>query len=72
MSAIVSLSTIIEQFKEELSVFKKGERSYDGGHVAQVIYDGSLGVLKGQIFASMKNKKYSAEVDIPTVQNEKI
>lgn len=60
MSAIVSLGTIVEQFKEEISVFKKGEKSYDSGHVSTVTY--SLGILSGQIFASMKNKKYSAEV----------
>lgn len=64
MSFNVRLSDIMEKFKDELSVFRKGENSVESGHVFKMDFDGSLGILRGEVFASMKKKKYSVEVYI--------
>lgn len=58
MTSVVALSDIFEKFQGEMSLFKKGENAVESGHIA------SLKILKGNVFASMKNKRYFVEVSL--------
>lgn len=64
MSFNVRLSDIMEKFKDELSVFRKDKNNSESGHVFKMYFDGSWGILRGEVFGSMKKKKYSIEVYI--------
>lgn len=59
MPFTISISSICKQFKVVPSLFENGENAFNSEHVRSFIFDGSLGILKGQVFASMKIKEYN-------------
>lgn len=53
---------IVDRVKDELSLIKRGENKVDSGHILLLEFDGTLGVIRGSVKASMKNEKHQVEV----------
>lgn len=62
--ALIDISTIMELFSDEIALVKRAENSLNSGHTTQILFDGSLGIIKGKVLASMKNKTYNVEVSL--------
>lgn len=60
----VSLSAIMEMFKDEVSILKKAENKLDSNHLTSITHDGELNVIRAQVMASMKKVQYNVEVSI--------
>ena len=59
---VVSVYSIANFFEGELKLLKRGENSVSSGHVLSTDYDGTLGILKGKVAASMRDKSYNVQV----------
>uniref|UniRef100_A0A8D9AVW3 SWIM-type domain-containing protein n=1 Tax=Cacopsylla melanoneura TaxID=428564 RepID=A0A8D9AVW3_9HEMI len=60
----LSYSMIVDLVKDELSLIKRGENKVDSGHILLLEFDGSLGVIRGSVKASMKNEKHQVEIHL--------
>jgi len=60
-NSIIKLSCIVN-FIDDKKIFSKGENSFECGYVTSFNYIPDIGVLSGQVHASMKNKLYDVKV----------
>lgn len=59
---ILSISSILEYFKDSVKQFKRGEIAYKNGHVLKFQADLDLNIIVGEIKPSMKNDKYKVKL----------
>lgn len=57
----IKLSSVIN-FIDDKKIFSKGENSYECGLKISFKYSSDIGILSGQVHASMKNKFYDVMV----------
>ncbi|KAL5245944.1 hypothetical protein ACI65C_013352 [Semiaphis heraclei] len=60
-NSIIKISSIIS-FINDTKIFSKGENSFECGYVVNFNYLHDVGILSGQVHASMKNKLYSLRI----------
>lgn len=60
-NSIIKLSCIIN-FIDDKKIFSKGENSFECGYVKSFNYIPDVGILSGQVHASMKNKLYDVKI----------
>jgi len=53
----------IINFIDDKKIFLKGENSFEYGYVTSFNYIPDIGILNGQVHASMKNKLYDVKVN---------
>ncbi|KAG5869350.1 hypothetical protein JTB14_009964 [Gonioctena quinquepunctata] len=64
--------SLAELFKDDEKQLRRGENSYETGDVNKMILDSTLdpAVIKGEVYASMKNKFYGVEVSMDLIENK--
>jgi len=60
--AVVSMYAIANFFEGELKLIGRGENATESNHVKEVVFDGTLGIVRGKVQASMKNNAYNVQV----------
>ncbi|CAI6353948.1 unnamed protein product [Macrosiphum euphorbiae] len=55
-------SHTIINFIDDKKIFSKGENSFESGHVVCFNYLSDVGILSGQVHATMKNKLYDVKI----------
>lgn len=59
---IIRLSEVMNFFKDEEKLVKRGENAVDSGHVINMLFDSDLLIIRGKVHASMKDRQYNVEV----------
>jgi hypothetical protein len=54
--AVISISAIVSFFSGEEKSIIRGENAVKSNHVMSFLFDSSIGILKGKLQASMKDK----------------
>ncbi|KAL5238862.1 hypothetical protein ACI65C_006272 [Semiaphis heraclei] len=60
-NSIIKISSIIS-FINDTKIFSKGENSFECGYMVNFNYLHDVGILSGQVHASMKNKLYDVKI----------
>ena len=60
--SVVAISAVAAFFSGEEKLIKKGENALESNRLQSFVYDGSMGMMKGKVKASMKPKVYEVEV----------
>ncbi|XP_060865506.1 uncharacterized protein LOC132941457 [Metopolophium dirhodum] len=60
-NSIIKISSIIS-FINDTKIFSKGENSFECGYVVNFHYLHDVGILSGQVHASMKNRLYDVKI----------
>jgi len=61
-NSIIKISSILS-FIDDTKIFSKGENSFECGYVVNFNYLHDVGILSGQVHASMKNRLYDVKVN---------
>ena len=59
---VLRLSSINEFFTNDNKIIKNGENALESNHVKKMQFEASFMIIKGEIYASMKDKTYNVEV----------
>ncbi|XP_044745994.1 uncharacterized protein LOC123307663 [Coccinella septempunctata] len=60
---VIRLSEVINFFKDEDKLVKKGENAVESGHVIHMVFDSDLHVVRGKVHASMRDRQYNVEIE---------
>lgn len=58
----VRFAHLVEFFKDEPKLIERGENAYRSSRVEAFSYDPTVGVVKGSVRSSLKDRTYSVEV----------
>ena len=59
---VIKLTAVVRFFKDEQKLISRGENAVESGHVTNMVFDTDLGILKGSVHDSMRDKEYKVEV----------
>ncbi|XP_072399541.1 uncharacterized protein [Diabrotica undecimpunctata] len=59
---VLKISSITEFFSNDNKIIQKGENALESNHVKKMLFDPDLLIIKGEVFASMKDKTYNVEI----------
>lgn len=62
ISHVIKMSTISSFFSEEPRTLRRGENAVESNHVKNMLFDGDLLVIRGEVWASQRTKFYKVEV----------
>lgn len=60
--AVVSIANIIVFFGDESKLIGRGENAFRSGRIEKFMFDGTVGVMKGKVRSSLKDRVYDVEV----------
>jgi len=61
-SSLISYYALSKLFKDNLKLIERGEIAYKSGHLESCTFDGTLGIIRATLQASMKHKTYKVQV----------
>ena len=68
--SVVAISTLATFFSGEEKLIKSGENALKSNRLQSFVYDGSMGLIKGKVKASMKLKVYEFTVSCVILRSQ--
>lgn len=61
---IIRFAEIARFFSEETNLIDRGENAVQSGHIKSFRYLAEVGILEGEVYASMKDRAYAVKVSL--------